>query len=311
MNFKHNTNISINTNNTYNHIGNNICCSSDGNIIISTINNNNYKLYVKNLIINQETLLDFQSYSLYHSSFNFSITTSTIPNNAFNAKEIYLDTNDNGSIIVVNYLYNVSSGTIQNAPFFNFYIINNFKIYFLKFKPTSLNLSNSYITSLSISGDGSRIFITTTSGYHFIFDIDFQFNIIKETNLNATTIIYYYDIEPSYYFYKKNLNYTHYRGSISKSGYIITIGNNYETLIYKLNLISNSWEEQPPILTSLNQIPLINNYGISVDKNGFSCAISYIYKLTDTNLLDTIQIKNYYYQFYENKTTFHKDKNKL
>ena len=112
-------------------------------------------------------------------------------------------------------------------------------------------------------------------------------------------------------FYKKNLNYTHYRGSISKSGYIITIGNNYETLIYKLNLISNSWEEQPPILTSLNQIPLINNYGISVDKNGFSCAISYIYKLTDTNLLDTIQIKNYYYQFYENKTTFHKDKNKL
>jgi len=225
--------LSINQNNSYNLIGYNICCSGDGSTLVSTIFNNNYLLYIKDFNKNHIQLLDFSPFSLFHSSFIFNITISDIYDNAFNTDDIFIDSTDDGSIIIINFVFDNTNQLISSFIYYNFYIIKNYKIYFLKFN-SSLT-SNSYITSLSITADGSKLFITTLSGYHFIFDINLDYDEIKEDNLNSSTIIYYYDIQPSYVFYKRDnrAGYSPYRGKIAKSGSAFEIHNNNHVIYYK------------------------------------------------------------------------------
>ncbi len=271
--------LSINQNTTYNIIGNKINCSSDGNILISTIFNNNYKIFIKNFQENNEKILDFISFNSFHSSFN-----SIIPN------QIFIDTNNDGSIIIINFIFDTTLLDISTFTYFNFYIIKDYEIFFLKFNSI---YQNSFITSLSISSDNTKIFISTSLGHHFIYEINFQ--NYKTTNLNSNTIIKYFDLQPSYYFYKYG-----YKGILSKNGNFFHLSNNFSILIFKYNSIFNTWDERPLLNLPLN----IHNYSLSIDENGFNMSISIIKKINDTNLIDDIEINNYLYSIHKNKSVF-------
>ena len=271
--------LSINQNNTYNYIGNKICCSSDGNILISTISNNNYKIYIKDFKENLEKILDFIPYNLFHTSFN-----------SINPEEIFIDTNDDGSIIIINYIFDTNSFDILSFPYFNLYIIKDFEIYFLKFNS---NYQNSFITSLSISSDNSRILISTILGHHFIYEINFQ--NYKTTNFNSTIIIKYFELEPSFYFYKIG-----YKGVLSKNGNFFHLSNNSNIYIYKYNSVFNNWIERKILNLPLN----IHNYSLSIDGDGFNISISIIKKINDTNLIDNIEINNFLYNIHKNNLVF-------
>ena len=269
------------TQNSYNFIGRNINCSGDANIIASTISNNNFKFYIKNLELNLETILDFSPYNIFHSSFN-----------SINPNDIIIDINDNGSIILVNYIPDISL-PMSSFAYFNFYIIKDYEIYFFKYNSI---FQNSLITSLSISGDNTRIYASTSLGHNFIFDIDFQKEIYKTTVLNSTTTIKYYDIIPTYYFYRYDIN--TYIGKLSKNGDFIHLSNNKSIYIYKFNLVTNLWDGRI-IYDNINQITDINNYSISISADGFNMSMSILKKLIDTNLTDDIQINNYLYNIHK------------
>jgi hypothetical protein len=290
-----------NANNDYYQIGRNINCSSDGNILISTINNYTDIIYIKNLQTNTTRFLDFNKYSHFHSSFS---TTYTITN-SLSYNNITIDTNENGTIIVLNFIYNFSSVSINNFVYYNFYIIKDYEVYLLKFYNNNHTFINSYITSVSITDDASKIFITTSSGYHYIYDFDFTKDAYLTTTINNSTVIFYYDKTPSFYFYKKDgIGSSLYRGKIAKSGNTLIINNNINSFIYKCNKFNNTWSEQP-ILSNINTIDKINNYSISLDYEGRNCAISYLRKLQDLSTLDTIEISNSYTTFLIEKNTFH------
>jgi hypothetical protein len=303
-----NTEILFNSaNNNYYQIGRNINCSGDGNILISTIENYSDLLYIKNINTNKIELLDFSKYNDFHSSFIISYTTNQYLNNSYSHNNIIIDSVNDGSIIIINFNYNFSLIPIQNFIYFNFYIIKDYQIYLLKFNNNfnNLTINNSYITSISITDDGSKIFITTLSGYHFIYEFNFKTDIYKIINFNLNTNLFYYDKTPSYVFYKKdNLGFSNYRGKISKSGSIIFLGNNNKTFIYKLNHIDKTWIEEE-LKLNINQIQNINNYSVSLDYEGYNCAVSYILKKEDTNIIDKIEIINNYLNIIKEKTNFH------
>jgi len=303
-----NTEILFNSaNNNYYQIGRNINCSGDGNILISTIENYSDLLYIKNINTNKIELLDFSKYNDFHSSFIISYTTNQYLNNSYSHNNIIIDSVNDGSIIIINFNYNFSLIPIQNFIYFNFYIIKDYQIYLLKFNNNfnNLTINNSYITSISITDDGSKIFITTLSGYHFIYEFNFKTDIYKIINFNLNTNLFYYDKTPSYVFYKKdNLGFSNYRGKISKSGSIIFLGNNNKTFIYKLNHIDKTWIEEE-LKLNINQIQNINNYSVSLDYEGYNCAVSYILKKEDTNTIDKIEIINNYLNIIKEKTNFH------
>jgi len=271
--------LSINQNNTYNYIGNKICCSGDGNIIISTIFNNNYKIFIKNIKENNENILDFFLFNSFHTSFN-----SIDPN------QIIMDTNYDGSITILNFIFDTNIFDISLFPYFNLYIIKNYEIYFLKFNSIH---QNSFITSLSISSDNTRIFISTALGHHFIYEINFQ--NYKTTNFNSTTIINFFDLQPSFYFYKFG-----YKGVISKNGNFFYLSNNSNIFIYKFNSVFNIWNERQ----LLNLPQNIHNSSLSIDGDGFNISISIIKKIHDTNLIDDIEINNYLYNIHKNNLVF-------
>jgi hypothetical protein len=278
--------LSINQNNSYNFIGNKIACSGDGNIIISTISNNNYKFFIKNIKENIENILDFNSFNSFHSSLN-----SIIPN------QIFIDTNYDGSIIIINYIFDTTSLEISTFAYFNFYIIKDYEIYFLKFNSI---YQNSFITSLSINSDNTRLFISTSLGHHFIYEINFQ--NYKTTNLNSNTIIKYFDLQPSFYFYKYG-----YKGILSKNGNFFHLSNNFFIFIYKYNSLTNLWEERQFLNLPLN----IHNYSLSVDGNCFNMSISIIKKISDTNLIDTIELNNYLYSIHKYNSVFNYNSSNL
>ena len=271
--------LSINQNNSYNYIGNKICCSSDGNILISTISNNNYKIYIQDIKENIEKIIDFTPYNVFHTSFN-----------PLNPNQIFIDTNNDGSIIIMNYIFDTTINDITLFAYFNLYIIKDFDIYFLKFNSIH---QNSFITSLSISSDNSRIFISTTLGHHYIYEIDFL--DYKTTNLNSTTIIKYFELQPSYYFYKFG-----YKGVLSKNGNFFHLSNSSIVYIYKYNSVLSIWNERKLLNLPLN----IHNYSLSIDGNGFNITISIIKKINDTNLIDDILINNYLYNIHKNNLVF-------
>jgi len=268
--------LSINSNNTYNYIGNKIACSGDGNILISTITNNNYKLFIKDIPENNERILDFFTFNSFHSSFN--------------NRQIFIDANNDGSLIVLNYDFNTTSLSISTFAYFNLYIIKDYELYFLKFNSS---FPNSFITSLSIAGFNTRIFISTSLGHHFIYDINFQ--DYKIINYNSTTIIKYFDIQPSYYFYKSG-----YKGVLSKNGKFIHFSNNSSIIIYKYNSVLDNWDERP----FFNIPPNTHSFSLSMDANGYNLSMSIIKKISDTNSIDDIQISNYLFSIYKNQSVF-------
>jgi hypothetical protein len=314
-----NKEIYFSTTNGYYQIGRTIACSGDGSILISTVDNYNDLLYIKNLTTNETTILNFSDYGSFHSSFYTSTslyTTSILANNSFSYNNQSLDSSDNGKIIVSNFIYNFSQITINNFTYFNFYIIYNNQIYLLKF-PSSFNnqsLTNSLVSSVSVTGDGSKIFITTTNGNHFIYDFDFDKDnyITTVLNVNLNTNIFYYDKEPSFVFTKARdfSNDTHYRGKIAKSGNVLFLANNKNVFIYKLNKIDNSWIQEN-LLTNVNLLTSINNYSISLDFDGYNCALSYLNKLQDLSSTDTIQVVNNYLNFLQEKTNLDLNNNNL
>lgn len=294
------------TDNKYYQIGRNINCSGDGSILISTIDNYTDLIYIKNLNTNITRILDFSIYEVFHSSFSSSYTTNIFTNNGFSYNNINIDSSDTGSIIIINFIYNTTGGNlISSFSYFNFYIIKDFQVFLLKFTPNFNNTGNinANVTSVSISADASKIFITTYNGFHYIYD--FNFNLDKSSStIIGSTIINFYDKNPSYVFFRKEdtFNYSHFRGRISKSGNVLYLGNTKSIFIYKLNKVDNSWN--PQLLTpNLDLIPNINNYSISLDYEGFNCAVSYLRKLAD-NIIDTIQITNYYFNFLKETTNF-------
>ena len=292
-------------NEIYYKLGENIKCSADGNVLISTINNYNKLLYINNKIKGNINILDFNDFNLYHASFNQIINQSF-----FNPKIIYIDTNKDGSLIIINFIYdpNSSGVNIIQFPFFNCYIIKNTEIYFLKF-PT--NYENSYITSLSLTRDGNRLLITTQSGIHFIYDVDFMninYQITRLTGINID--IKYFDILPNYTINLKEDNSDYYstiktyRGKISKSGTNIFL-NNYRRIVnYKLDYISNKWI-QKEIINNIDNQNNINNYNYDIDYNGHKIGISYIYKSLDTEFNDRIQLKNTLIDIYREQTSIY------
>jgi hypothetical protein len=271
--------LSINQNNTYNYIGNKICCSGDGNILISTIFNNNYKIFIKNINENNEKILDFILFNSFHTSFN-----------SINPNQIIMDTNYDGSITILNFIFDTNIFDILLFPYFNLYIIKNYEIFFLKFNSIH---ENSFITSLSISSDNTRILISTSLGHHFIYEINFQ--NYKTTNFNSTTIINFFDLQPSFYFYKFG-----YKGVLSKNGNFFYLSNNSNIFIYKYNSIFNIWNERQ----LLNLPQNIHNSSLSIDGDGFNISISIIKKIIDTNLVDNIEINNYLYNIHKNNLVF-------
>ena len=271
--------LSINQNNTYNYIGNKICCSSDGNILISTIFNNNYKIFIKDIKYNIDKIIDFTPYNSFHTSFN-----------NINPNQITIDTNNDGSIIIMNYIFDTNTFNISLFAYYNLYIIKDFEIYFLKFNSIH---QNSLITSLSISSDNSRIFISTALGHHFIYEINFE--NYETINFNSTTIIKYFDLQHSFYFYKLG-----YKGVISKNGNFFHLSNNSNIFIYKFNSILNNWSERKILNIPQN----IHNYSLSIDGNGFNISVSLITKLNDTELIDDININNFLYNIHENNLVF-------
>ena len=76
-------------NNNYYQLGRNIHCSANGNILISTIENYNDLIYIKDLNTNLIKLLDFSKYTQFHSSFIISYTTNQYLNNSFSHNNIY------------------------------------------------------------------------------------------------------------------------------------------------------------------------------------------------------------------------------
>ena len=271
--------LSINQNNTYNYIGQKICCSGDGNVLISTIFNNNYKIFIKNINDNFEKIIDFLPFNSFHTSFN-----------TINPNQILIDTNNDGSVTILNYIFDTNLLNISTFAYFNLYIIKDYEIYFLKFNSIH---QNSFITSLNISSDNSRIFISTSLGHHFIYEINFQ--NYKTTNYNSTTIIKYFELQPSFYFFKNG-----YKGVLSKNGNFFHLSNNSNILIYKYNSIINNWIERPLLNLPLN----IHNYSLSIDADGFNISISIIKKINDTNQIDNIEINNFLYNIYKNNLVF-------
>jgi hypothetical protein len=298
--------IEFNSNdNTYYQIGRNINCSGDGLILISTVNNYTDLIYIKNLFNNITTILDFSIYDYFHSSFTYSYTTNQFSNNSFSYNNINIDSSDDGSIIIVNFIYNTTSGIlIENFNYFNFYIIKDYEIFLLKFTPNFNGLGNinANVTSISISADSSKIFITTFNGYHYIYDFNFTLDTFSTTILENNIVIKFYNKEPSFVFFRKedNFNFSHFRGKISKSGNVLYLGNTKFLYIYKLNKVDNSWKSQV-LIPNLDQIQNINNYSISLDYDGYNCALSYLRKLNDS-IIDNIQITNSYFNFLQEKT---------
>ncbi len=294
------------TDNKFYQIGRNINCSGDGSILISTVDNYTDLIYIKNLNTNITRFLDFSIYGVFHSSFSSSYTTNIFTNNGFSYNNITIDSSDTGSIIVINFIYNTTGGNlISSFSYFNFYIIKDFEVFLLKFTPNFNNIGNinANVTSVSISADSSKIFITTYNGFHYIYD--FNFNLDKTSStLIGSTVINFYDKAPTFVFFRKEdtFNYSHFRGKISKSGNVLSLGNTKSLFIYKLNKVDNSWNPQL-LIPNLDQIPSINNYSISLDYEGFNCAVSYLRKLSD-NITDTIQITNNYFNFLREKTNF-------
>ena len=266
--------------NSNNHIGNNITCSGDGNILISTVFNNNLRLFIKDFDNNLDRILDFSPFNSFHSSFN-----------SVNPNQIILDTNNDGSIILINFIFDTTSLQISTFAYFNFYIIRNYEIFFLKFNSIH---QNSFITSLNITNN-SRIFISTSSGHHFIYEIDFDKEVYKSTNLNTSTIIKYYDLQPSYYFFKNG-----FKGKMAKNGNFIHLSNSTSIIIYKFNSVLNNWIER-----NLYQInPSIQNHSISIDADGYNIALSLFEKTNDTSFIDDIKIHNYFFQINKNQSVF-------
>ena len=274
-------------------IGKNICVSTNNSILVSTISNFNHLLYLKDLNKNKTTILDFNKYITYHSTFNPDLSVNIFPSNSFNNNDICIDMNKDGSIIIINFIFDAIQQTILNFPFFNFYIIKDYQIYFLKIPN---NYSNSYITSLSLTEDGKRLLITTVSGFHFIYDIDF-------VNINYTTIILnnveynYFNIKESYIINKSSLV-QNYRGKISKSGEKIFLNNKVHIIEYIYDFINDKWITiNEPFIIPINAN--LNNYNYTIDYNGLSVGLNYIEKITDTQTFDEIKttvIKNQYYK---------------
>ncbi len=297
--------IPFNINNIYYKIGLRIACSGDGNILISTIYDYNKLLYINNINTGQITLLNFNTYDLYHSSFN-----QIINQNQFNPKTIYIESNKDGSLILINYIYDpLSSGVpIINYQFFNCYLIKNNEIFFIKYPS---GYQNSFITSLGLTSKGTRIFISTQSGNHFVFDVEFMninYKITKIPNVNVD--IKYYDISPSYVINLRDIDSDYdssvksYRGKISKSGTNIYLGNYRRLLNYKLNNITNEWVPKE-IISNINNLPNINNYNYDIDYNGHKVSVSYIYKLVDGQFNDTIQLQNKLVTLYSEETSLY------
>ena len=287
-------------NEVYYRIGGNICCSGDGNILISTIYDYGNLLYINNK--NVVTILNFNYYNLFHYSFNKQVTTETI----FKPKVIYIDTNKDGSLIIINFIYDTTNlGIINNFAFFNFYIIRNNEIYFLKYPDGYL--SNSYVTSLSITARGSRLFITTKNDIHFIYDADFM-NLNYQTTSISNVTIKYFNISPSYVINLKDdgdyLTIKNYRGKISKLGTNIYIGNNRRILNYKLNINNNQWNSTE-LVTNINTQINLYNYSFDIDYNGYNLIVSYLYKLSDLANKDTIQIVNTIINVYKEQTSLY------
>jgi len=287
------------------NIGVNIACSGDGLILISTIYNYNKLLYINNKKTGLVTHINFVDYDKYHDSF---INYNT--ENRFRPKIIYIDTDYTGNIIIINYLYHpLSSGiSISAFAFFNFYIIRNNIIYFLKFP---IGYPNSYVTSININSKGTRLFITTESGNHFIYDADFinlNYKTTRITNINID--IRYFDLSPSYIINLKDPEFvasssiTTYRGKMAKSGNNIYLSNYKKIVNFKFDNINNTWVSTD-IISGINDDLTINNYSYGIDYNGYKLALSYIYKLNDGSGFDTIKLSNRIINIYKEQQSFY------
>jgi len=285
-------------------IGANIACSGNGLVLISTIYNYNKLLYINDISTGIIKILNFNDYDIYHSTFN-----SIISQNQFNPKIIYIDTTETGDIIIINFIYDslTSSTNISLFPFFNFYIIKNYQIYFLKYPVEN---ENSFVTSININAKGNRIFITTQSGNHFIYDATFtniNYKEMKISNINFK----YFDIKPTYDINLKdsdidfNSTVKTYRGKMAKSGNNIYLSNYRRIINYKLDNLVNRWISKEVITEINNQID-INNYNFDIDYKGLKLAISYIYKLHDTtSSFDKIKITNNLLNIYKEQTSLY------
>ena len=246
---------------TYIKIGKTICCSTDGNIIISDIYENVEKspYYLLKKIINNDinNLLDFSYYQFY-GSFNF------INDN------LILDCSFDSSIIVANFELNITNvGSYSNFIYYNFYIHYNNNIYFVRFND---NNANCKINSISISNDGDKIFITNVNGNYYLLNLNF--NNILNSNYNQYNINYL-NLEILYKGNSPTLttNETVYRGKIAKSGNLFTLYSNKKIINYKIDVLNNILNSN---ITYINDINNLNDFNIDCDFNAYNYAVGYI-----------------------------------
>ena len=293
--------------NKFINIGKNICCSSDGNILISNFDKkadsglsdneemSKYKLLKKTINENLDNILDFSYYNF--SEFN---------------DDIILDCSFNTSIIIATF-----NLTITSFNYYNFYIINNNEIYFLKFYRKNEEPQNCKINSVSISSDGNKLLIINSNHYYYLFYLDF--NNIQSAILNDINIKYLDLIPIKYGLIDTGSipsdDLLKYKGNIAKSGNLFNIYNKLKIINYKLNFADNTWESN--VINNISDIvyeegSILNNYCISSDFNSYNYTISYIYnKYNNSTSNDNIKIYNKYLNLYNNSDLINTTKSNI
>jgi hypothetical protein len=277
---------------TYIKIGKTICCSTDGNIIISDFYDNitlsPYKLLKKiidNSNLNQDVniLLDFSYYQFY-GTFNFN-----------NNDNLILDCSFDSSIIIANFQLNAGI-SYSNFIYYNFYIYYNNNIYLVFFKD-DINANgngNANVNSISISNDGDKIFITNVNGNYYLLNLNFN-NILNTIYANQYNINYL-NLEILYKgtLPQKITNEIDYRGKIAKSGNSFTLYSNKKIINYKFDFLNNIWNSH---ITNIDNINNLNDFNIDCDFNAYNYAVGYIcnnYNNTNDNITITNNLLKIY-----------------
>ena len=277
-------------------IGNTFTISKNAEIIYSLIyaNTNDVSLSINS----------YNNIYKYTNNTSSLISFNYLFHQDFNNQSI--DTNDDGSIFVVGFNYN--DGFNYNT-YYNIYIHKNNTDYLL------LNYnSDSTITNVSISGDGTKLLISIHDLRSSLINYDVAYLYYLDDNyINIDNNGYnYYNIAKPNYIFSLPItnNNTTYKSKISKDGNFITtssirsktiinydsswINNDNNLYTYRYNYITKSWINNNTIINN-NKDNILDNINFDISYYGFNSAINILNKDTNNNIIisDIISSKLY------------------